>query len=111
MASPTRAPVLALKDVRLADGAKPLFIAGLGARPLTGRAEGPLIPAAPPDTVAALGALDRRLYVSPSRQLVVVRTGAETKDQDFDQQLWLRLAKVLDRQAAASAQPGQEASR
>ena len=25
MASPTRAPVLALKDVRLADGAKPLF--------------------------------------------------------------------------------------
>ena len=80
-------------------------------RPLTGRAEGPLIPAAPADTLAALGALDRRLYVSPSRQLVVVRTGAETKDQDFDRQLWLRLAKVLDRQAAATAQPGQEASR
>lgn len=80
-------------------------------RPLTGRAEGPLIPAAPADTVAALGALDRRLYVSPSRQLVVVRTGAETKDPDFDQQLWLRLAKVLDKQPPATARPGQEASR
>lgn len=62
----------------------------------TGRATpGPLIPAAPGDTVAAFGALDRRLYVSPSRKLVVVRMGQAAADQDFDQQLWLRLSKAL----------------
>lgn len=60
------------------------------------RRDGPLIPAAAPDTVAALGAFDRRLYVVPSRRLVVVRTGAATNDQAFDQELWLRLNAVLD---------------
>ena len=59
------------------------------------RAEGPLIPAAPNDLVAALGALDRKLYVVPSQKLVVVRMGAAAPDKDFDQQLWLRLAKAL----------------
>lgn len=58
---------------------------------------GPLIPAAPADLVAALGFLDRRLYVVPSLDLVVVRTGAATSDKDFDQQLWLRLMSVLSR--------------
>lgn len=56
---------------------------------------GPLIPAAPADTVAALGAMDRRLYVVPSRKLLVVRMGQATADKDFDQQLWLRLSKAL----------------
>lgn len=64
-------------------------------RPMAGRVDGPLIAAAPADVVAALGAFDRRLYVAPSRKLVVVRTGAATNDPDFDQQLWLRLMKVL----------------
>lgn len=64
-------------------------------RALAGRKDGPLIPAAPRDTVAALGAGDRRLYVVPSRKLVVVRTGAAAGDRDFDQQLWLRLTKVI----------------
>lgn len=64
-------------------------------RALAGRKEGPLIAAAPTDTVAALGAFDRRLYVVPSRKLVVVRTGAAAGDKDFDQQLWLRLIKVI----------------
>lgn len=59
------------------------------------RIEGPLIPTAPADTVAALGAFDRRLYVAPSRDLVVVRTGAATNDPDFDQQLWLLLTQAL----------------
>lgn len=63
-------------------------------RPVVGRKDGPLITAAPADTVAALGALDRRLYVVPSMKLVVVRTGAAAGDRDFDQQLWLRLRKV-----------------
>lgn len=59
------------------------------------RREGQLIPAAPADLVGALGAFDRRLYVVPSRKLVVVRTGAATNEADFDQQLWLRLMKVI----------------
>jgi CubicO group peptidase (beta-lactamase class C family) len=64
-------------------------------RALAGRVEGPLIPAAPADMVAALGAFDRRLYVVPSMKLVVVRTGAAANDRDFDQQLWTRLIAAL----------------
>lgn len=60
------------------------------------RTEGPLVAAAPPDLVGAYGLFDRRLYIVPSRKLVVVRTGAATTDEDFDQKLWLRLMKVLD---------------
>lgn len=59
------------------------------------RKEGPLIAAAPADTVAALGAFNRRLFVVPSKKLVVVRTGASAPDKDFDQQFWLRLNKVI----------------
>lgn len=65
------------------------------ARPGGRRTPGPLIPAAPADLVAALGALDRKLYVVPSRKLVVVRMGQAAPDRDFDQQLWLRLGKAL----------------
>lgn len=61
-----------------------------------GRRDGPLIAAAPADTVAALGAFDRRLYVVPSLRLVVVRTGAATNDTAFDQEFWTRLNAVLD---------------
>lgn len=62
---------------------------------LGARKEGPLVAAAPADMVAALGAFNRRLYVVPSRKLVVVRTGASAPDKDFDQQFWLRLMKVI----------------
>lgn len=65
-------------------------------RALAGRVEGPLIAAAPADMVAALGAFDRRLYIVPSMKLVVVRTGATSGAKDFDQQLWVRLMKVLE---------------
>ena len=64
-------------------------------RAVAGRRDGPLIAAAPADLVGALGAFDRRLFVVPSRQLVVVRTGAATNDTEFDQQLWTRLMKVI----------------
>ena len=64
-------------------------------KPLARRVEGPLIPAAPADLVAALGALDRKLYVVPSRRLIVVRMGEAALDKDFDQQVWLRLMKAL----------------
>lgn len=59
------------------------------------RQEGSLIPAAPPDMVAALGAHDRKLFVVPSLDLMVVRTGQATPARDFDQQLWRRLMKAL----------------
>lgn len=67
------------------------------------RTEGPLIAAAPPDLVGAYGLFDRRLYIVPSRKLVVVRTGAAATDEDFDQKLWLRLMKVLDPAPAHSS--------
>jgi CubicO group peptidase (beta-lactamase class C family) len=64
-------------------------------KPLATRVDGPLIPAAPTDLVAALGAEDRKLYVVPSKQLVVVRMGQAAPDHGFDQELWLRLMKAL----------------
>jgi CubicO group peptidase (beta-lactamase class C family) len=64
-------------------------------KPLARRVDGPLIPAAPADLVAALGALDRKLYVVPSRKLIVVRMGQAAPDADFDQQLWTRLAPAF----------------
>jgi CubicO group peptidase (beta-lactamase class C family) len=65
-------------------------------KPLATRIEGRLIPAAPSDLVAALGALDRKLYVVPSQNLVVVRMGPAAPDRDFDQQLWMRLTGALN---------------
>ncbi|MNQ45956.1 Beta-lactamase [compost metagenome] len=73
-------------------------------RALAGRREGQLIPAGPADLVGAFGAFDRRLYVAPGRKLVVVRTGAAADDKDFDQQLWLRLMKVLDGSPASGSE-------
>jgi CubicO group peptidase (beta-lactamase class C family) len=59
------------------------------------RTETALIPAAPADLVAALGAHDRKIYIVPSRKLIVVRTGRATPDLNFDQEVWLRLMKAL----------------
>jgi CubicO group peptidase (beta-lactamase class C family) len=64
-------------------------------RPAGARSETALIPAAPPELVAALGAQDRKIYVVPSRKLIVVRTGQAAPDRGFDQQIWLRLIKAL----------------
>lgn len=69
------------------------------------RTEGPLIAAAPVDLVGAYGLFERRLYIVPSRDLVVVRTGAAAIDKDFDQQLWLRLMKVLGDRPASASEP------
>lgn len=63
-------------------------------RPGNSRIETSLVPAAPADLVMALGALDRKIFVSPSRRLIVVRTGQAAPDRDFNQQLWLRLVKA-----------------
>jgi len=45
--------------------------------------------------VAAMGALDRKLYVVPSRKLVVVRTGQAAPDRGFDGQLWRLLVRAM----------------
>ncbi len=66
-------------------------------RPAGVRSETALIPAAPADLVAALGAQDRKIYVVRSRKLIVVRTGQATPDRGFDQQVWLRLMKAAPR--------------
>jgi CubicO group peptidase (beta-lactamase class C family) len=53
---------------------------------------GSLIPAAPADLVAALGAPDRKCYVVPSLGLVVTRLGDQT-GAAFDKEFWTRLMK------------------
>jgi CubicO group peptidase (beta-lactamase class C family) len=61
------------------------------------RRPGPLIPAAPTDLVAALGAADQKIYVSRALDLVVTRTGtmagarARAALSDFDGELWRRI--------------------
>lgn len=57
---------------------------------------GPLMPSAPADVVAALGAQDQKIYASRSQKLVVVRQGRAAAQgaqalSDFDDQLWKRL--------------------
>jgi len=58
------------------------------------RVETALIPAAPADLIVAFGALGRKIYISPGRQWVVVRTGQAHTDPQFDQQLWLLLTRA-----------------
>jgi CubicO group peptidase (beta-lactamase class C family) len=67
------------------------FAAGANAT----RSEGPFIASGPADMVAAMGAQDRKLFVVPSRKLIVVRTGQAAPDRDFNQQLWSRLMKAV----------------
>lgn len=73
------------------NGGSHAFLSGPGAP----RREGALIETAPADLVAALGFHDRKLFVVPSRQLIVVRTGQTAPARDFNQQLWLRLMKAV----------------
>lgn len=58
------------------------------------RRAGQFIQAAPADMVAAMGAQDRKLYVVPSRKLIVVRTGQAAPDREFDQHLWEKLMRA-----------------
>ena len=85
----------------MADGALPVRSSHLragGQVPFAQRAvSGRLIPSAPRDTVAALGALGRKLYLVPRLELVVTRLGAmpqappPAEDSHFDEELWQRL--------------------
>lgn len=57
---------------------------------------GMLNPAAPPDMISALGKGDKKIYVIPSKDLVVIRHGDDTGDavlgpSSFDNNFWTKL--------------------
>lgn len=59
-----------------------------------------LIPNAPDDLIAALGANDQKIYVIPSKNMVVVRCGedantGELTASNFDNVLWEKLSNVI----------------
>lgn len=56
--------------------------------------EGPLVPEAPPDLVVAMGHEKRRLYILPSRKLVIVRFGSDPGGA-FDRKFWAHAAVAL----------------
>lgn len=62
---------------------------------------GALIPNAPPDTYAALGKNDQKIYVVPSQKLVVIRMGDSAGNvqlamSSFDNELWGKLKTIIN---------------
>jgi len=62
---------------------------------------GSLIPNAPAEMFSALGANDQKIYVVPSRNLVIVRSGESTNESQlgpssFDNELWEKINAVIN---------------
>jgi len=64
---------------------------------------GALVPNAPADMYAAMGAEDQRIYVVPSKNLVIIRMGRASDPANlsfavsgFDQSLWAKINAVID---------------
>ncbi|WP_138434597.1 serine hydrolase domain-containing protein [Winogradskyella algicola] len=62
---------------------------------------GKLIPNAPDDLIAGLGAVDQKLYVVPSKKLVVIRMGndggaGELGPSGYDNLLWEKLSALIN---------------
>jgi CubicO group peptidase (beta-lactamase class C family) len=64
---------------------------------------GTLIPNAPADMYAAMGAEDQRIYVIPSKKMVVIRMGDASDPQNpsfavsgFDNELWGKINAVIN---------------
>lgn len=64
---------------------------------------GYLVPDAPSDMYAAMGAKDQRLYVIPSKKMIVVRMGESSDPSNpdfavsgFDNKLWEKINAVID---------------
>lgn len=62
---------------------------------------GSLIPDAPNDMYCALGRDDQKIYIVPSKKLVVIRMGATADGTNFalsgfDNELWLRISALVD---------------
>ena len=66
------------------------------ARGAGAKVKGPLIPTAPSDLVVALGAVDRKLYVVPSLNLVVTRLG-NSSGPEFQNEFWKLLSEAASR--------------
>lgn len=65
--------------------------------------QGVLVPNAPPDMFAAMGADDQRIYVIPSKNMVVVRMGDASDPENpnfalsgFDNELWSKINDVIE---------------
>lgn len=62
---------------------------------------GELIPNAPNDMFAALGKNDQKIYIVPSKNLVVIRMGEAADDSNFalstfDNDLWAKINAIID---------------
>lgn len=62
-----------------------------------------LVPSAPADMYAAMGAKNQRIYVVPSKNMVIVRMGRSAAINDpglavtvFDNNLWVRINAVIN---------------
>lgn len=63
--------------------------------------DGKLIPNAPDDTFAALGKNDQKIYIVPSKKLVIIRMGDAASGinfarSDFDNALWDKISAVIN---------------
>lgn len=63
--------------------------------------DGPLVPNAPSNMFAALGANDQKIYVIPSQNLVVIRSGESAGNEQlanssFDNELWGKINLVIE---------------
>lgn len=72
---------------------------------------GSLTPTAPNDMVAAMGKGDKKIYVVPSMDLVVVRHGNDTGNStfgpsSFDAELWRRLQHVINSTSSSNRSIG-----
>tara|TARA_R110002049_G_C8839977_1_gene536301 strand:- start:13 stop:630 length:618 start_codon:yes stop_codon:yes gene_type:complete len=62
---------------------------------------GELIPNAPNDMYAALGKNDQKIYVVPSKKIVIIRMGESADNEnfglsDFDNELWEKINAVIN---------------
>ncbi|MDO1501151.1 serine hydrolase [Winogradskyella maritima] len=62
---------------------------------------GSLIPSAPDDMYAALGRDDQKIYVIPSKKLVVIRMGNAADDSNFalsnfDDEFWIKIKALIN---------------
>ena len=62
---------------------------------------GPLVPNAPDDMFAALGANDQKIYVVPSKDLVIIRSGDSAGEMQlgpssFDNELWGKINAFIN---------------
>ncbi len=69
---------------------------------------GSLIPTAPEDMIAGLGANDQKLYLVPSQDLVIIRMGNAASQlqpslSGFDADLWERLSNLVCEDSATTA--------